>query len=230
MLRASRATLVEEHVQNCPACAMKLSQATGLEDALDQLRVSTMHVRAPAAVERNLRDAFRREAARRRCSVKSAFPWRFVWLSAAALVLLAAGVVFYSSSRQNSLMTVESNRSGNQVEIRPRTPGAAAEALRGDRETAAVNAATISKRRIAKTEETIPERVALRAPMPVSDELSWNGGGSVVRVTLPLSSLTAMGLPLHADLSDPRVTADVWMDPFGAVVGIRLVAPKTNAD
>jgi hypothetical protein len=39
-----------------------------------------------------------------------------------------------------------------------------------------------------------------------------------------------MGLPVHADLSDPRVTADVWMDPFGAVVGIRLVPTKASAD
>jgi hypothetical protein len=62
------------------------------------------------------------------------------------------------------------------------------------------------------------------------DELSLNGGGSIVRVTLPLSGLVAMGIPVHPDASDPRVTADVMMDPFGAVVGIRLVEANTRVN
>ena len=53
-----------------------------------------------------------------------------------------------------------------------------------------------------------------RGPIPVSDVLSLNGGGSIVRVTLPFSSLIAMGVPVRPDLSDSRVTADVWMDPL----------------
>lgn len=231
MLGASRVALVQAHLKDCPACAMRMAEASRLEDALNQLRVSAMQIEAPAAVENNLLEAFRQETAKRGPSIKIALPWRLVWFSATALILLGAAIVFYSTSRPRSPMTVDRNPKGNELEIQPSVPGAAAaEALHGNGETAAENAAAISSRRIAKTEEAIPEGVARRTPIPVSDELSWNGGGSIVRVTLPLSSLTAMGLPLHADLSDPRVTADVWVDPFGAVVGIRLVAAKTSAD
>jgi hypothetical protein len=69
-----------------------------------------------------------------------------------------------------------------------------------------------------------------RGPIPASDVLSLNGGGSIVRVTLPFSSLIAMGVPVRPDLSDSRVTADVWMDPFGAVLGVRVVPAGASAD
>jgi hypothetical protein len=82
----------------------------------------------------------------------------------------------------------------------------------------------------AKLDRSTHRRVGRRSPSPVGDELSLNGGGSVIRVTLPLSSLIAMGVPVHPDTSDPRVTADVMMDPFGAVVGIRLVEANTRVN
>jgi hypothetical protein len=66
--------------------------------------------------------------------------------------------------------------------------------------------------------------------LPVSDELSLNGGGNVVRVTLPFSSLVVMGVPVRPDVSDRRVTADVMMDPFGAVVAIHLVEAKSTVE
>ncbi|HMJ23143.1 MAG TPA: hypothetical protein VK513_14605 [Terriglobales bacterium] len=67
-----------------------------------------------------------------------------------------------------------------------------------------------------------------RFPLPVGDQLSLNGGSRVVRVRLSLSSLVAVGVPVSPDVSDRRVTADVMMDPFGAVVAIRLVQVETS--
>ena len=232
MLRASRAALVQEHVQNCPVCAKKLAEIVKMQNALDQFRASTMHMQAPAAVERHLLDAFRQEAAKRRPSVERAFPWRLVWASFAALVLAAAGILFYSRVQQNFL--VESNGKGSEVEIKPSLSpgisGAATQAFDESRRSIAENHATVSERHVVKAGGRVPERLARQYSIPANDELSLNGGGSIVRVTLPLSSLTAMGLPVHPDLSDPRVTADVWMDPFGAVVRIRLVAGNASAD
>jgi hypothetical protein len=235
MLRASRAALVQEHVQNCPVCAKKLAEIAKMQDALDQLRVSTMHMHAPAAVERQVLDAFRQEAAKRHPSVGRTFLWRLVWASFAVFVLTVAGILFYSMLRPNSVAKVEGNGKGREVvEIQPSfSPGVssvAVQALDENRRSAAKNPATTSRRHDAKAGRTAPERVVQRSPIPVNDELSLNGGGSIVRVTLPLSSLTAMGLPVHPDLSDPRVTADVWMDPFGAVVRIRLVAENASAN
>jgi hypothetical protein len=49
-------------------------------------------------------------------------------------------------------------------------------------------------------------------------------------VTVPLSSLVAMGVPVHPEVSDGRVTADVMMDPFGAVVAVHLVEVRPTAN
>jgi hypothetical protein len=234
LLRASTAAVIQAHVENCQVCAKKMAQTTRLQDALNQLRVSTMHLQAPAAVERNLLDAFRQQAARRRTSVGRASAWRLAWLSAGALVLLVAGFELYSSLRPHSLLKSDNNSKGNKLEIQlPSSPGlsgAAREALNRNSGASAENAASVSKRRVAQADKPISRRIARNASIPPSDELSLNGGGSVVRVTLPFSSLTAMGLPVRPDLSDTRVTADVWMDPFGAVVGIRLVPAGASAD
>jgi hypothetical protein len=63
--------------------------------------------------------------------------------------------------------------------------------------------------------------------MPLGDDLSLNGGSNVVRMTLPLSSLVAMGVPVRPDVSERWVTADVMRDPFGAVVAIHIVEGKS---
>jgi len=222
-LRASKAAVMQAHVENCPVCAKKMAQATRLQDALDQLRVATMHLQAPAAVDRNLLDAYRQQAARRRTSVGRASVWRFVWLSAAALVLLAAGLRLYSGF-STKLPVKSENKSKLEMQMPP-SPGPSAAAKEAFNENP-----DVSKRRVTQADKPISRRTVRNASMPPSDELSLNGGGSVVRVTLPFSSLTAMGLPVRPDLSDTRVTADVWIDPFGAVVGIRLVPGGASAD
>jgi hypothetical protein len=80
-----------------------------------------------------------------------------------------------------------------------------------------------------KLNRPAPEGIGQRSLMPL-DALSLNGGSNVVRVTLPLSSLVAMGVPMRPDLSDRRVTADVMRDPFGAVVAVHLVEAKPRVE
>lgn len=233
MLRASRAALLREHIEKCSACAMKVAESTRLEDGLDQFRISMTEMQAPAAIGRKLLEAFRRETARRRSSVDSVFPWKLGWLS--AVILLAAGtVIFFSSLPPNTPAKVESSKHRNELQIHarlsPGVSGAAAEVFKQNRRTHAEEAATATPQLEKPARRPMPERVARRAPIVASDELSLNGGGSIVRVTLPFSSLSAMGVPVRPDTPDTRVMADVWMDPFGAVVGIRLVPPRTRAN
>lgn len=234
LLRASKAAGIQAHVEDCPVCAKKMAEEARLQGALDRLRVSTMHLQASAAVERNLLGAFRQQAARRRTTVGRASAWRLVWLSAAVLVLLAAGLRLYSSLPAKFPLKSENTSKGSRLAIQPASSpglsGAAKEAFHKSPGASAENAATGSRRRVAQADKPISRRMARNASIPPSDELSLNGGGSVVRVTLPFSSLTAMGLPVRPDLTDTRVTADVWMDPYGAVVGIRLVPAGASAD
>jgi hypothetical protein len=225
LLPASRGALVRAHVQNCPACATKMTGAAQLEDALDELRLSTRHMQAPAAVEKTLLSRFHREAAKPRSSVRAALPWRLVWLSAAAVMLVTAGLLFFSRLGPSSPVT----QGKHETEAESRTPyspadsGVVEKASNEHRGVATENPASASRSRFSKARNPKSGTVELRTPATLNDEFSLNGGGSIVRVTLPMSSLTAMGLPVHPDLSDPRVTADVWIDPFGDVMRIRLV-------
>jgi hypothetical protein len=191
-----------------------------------------MHIDAPTAVERNLLAAFRKETARRHATARGALAWRFVWVSVAVLALLAAGLGLYSTLRLHYVAKSENGKNGQSIDLHPtfsqELSGASA-VTPGNRGPATNKVATLSRRHIRKHGRSTPGK-EMRSPIESSDELSLNGGGSIVRVNLPFSSLTAMGLPVRPDLSETRVTADVWLDPFGAVVGIRLVPANASAD
>jgi hypothetical protein len=233
MLSISRAALIQAHVENCPTCAAKMTETTKLDDALDRLRVATKQFQASPEIEKNLLEAFRQETARRRRSSDSVFAWRMAWLCTATLVLVAAGTFLYSRLWLRPPQTHEGNRPGNEARIeapaRPGFSGAATEAFDRYNHVTAERDTRGSTPHRAKAHGAIHESLSGRVAIP-GEDLSMNGGGNIVRVTLPFSSLVAMGVPVRPDISDSRVTADVWMDPFGAVVGIRLVQPKASAD
>jgi hypothetical protein len=233
MLRASRAALIQAHIENCPACATKMTETTKLDDALDQLRVATKHFQASPEIEKNLVAAFRQETAKRRQPLDGVFAWRLAWLCTSTLVLIAAGIFLYSRLSVNPPLTHEGNRPGNVARIGPSAApgfsGATAQAFDPYNHATAEYGTRGSTQHLAKAHRATHESVSERVAIP-GEDLSMNGGGNIVRVTLPFSSLVAMGVPVRPDISDSRVTADVWMDPFGAVVRIRLVQPKTNAD
>lgn len=231
ILRVSKSALIEAHIGNCPTCATKRIEATKLEDALDQLRVATKDFQASPAVENNLLEAFRRETSKRHRSLHMVFGWRLACISTAALALIVAGVFLYARLRPNSLVTDQGNGAGHPVQILtpsvPRFSDSRAEAF--DKQPSAENDRRRSAQTIAKMSKAIAESSARHMAIPAAD-LSLNGGGSVVRVTLPLSSLLAMGVPVHPETTDPRVMADVTLDPFGAVVGVRLVDEESKAN
>jgi hypothetical protein len=170
-------------------------------------------------------------------------PWRLVWGSAAALGLVAVVVMLYSALSLRD-PAVRSNgtdsygRSGGEHAVQERLPtissdsGATPDRLNaeGDRSSAKRPAAGGSGRAVAKLDRPPQVQGEQSSSMLARDDWSLNGGGSIVRVTLPLSSLVAMGVPVDPDVSDPRVTADVVMDPFGAVMAIRLVEAKTSVN
>ena len=234
MLRTSKAALVQEHVKDCPACATRIAETTRLEGALVQFRVSTKHMEAPVSVEEKLLHTFRENAARRHSARGFVFPWKLVWVSMAAVVLVVTGILLRSKLTPDSVHPEQTKNSSSKGRIAPPSvpdiSSARATASDQSRNPGKGNPRIILKRRLGEAHaRTIEPR---RAPSVVeaSDVLSLNGGGSVVRVTLPVSSLVAMGVPVRPDLSESRVTADVWMDPFGAVVGVRLVPASTSAD
>jgi len=232
MLRASKAALIQEHVNSCRTCATRMGEISRLEKALDHLRVSRMHIEAPPSVEKELLRAFRERAARRHLGTRLAFSWKLAWLAAATLTLVVTSLLMYSKLKPNSTLTEKTERSGSERVISPRSVPVIASAASGIDRTqkpSPTNPRSTPKRRLAQAGTGITQAGRVLHFVPVSDSLSLNGGGSVVRVTLPVSSLAAMGVPVRPDLSENRVTADVWRDPFGAVEGVRLVPANANA-
>jgi hypothetical protein len=225
--------LARSHAQSCPACAAKMSEIAEMNDALDQLRLSTRHMEAPPAVEMNLVAKFHKGITARTPSVATTFPWRWVWGPAAVLLLVAAGFVLYSTLKPRSPIAVHTG-GGEQEHLAQRqlsrVPSGATAGGIGieDHLSNADRIVTASPGgNVAKVGKPGHEQMR-RFPLPVGDQLSLNGGSRVVRVRLSLSSLVAVGVPVSPDVSDRRVTADVMMDPFGAVVAIRLVQVETS--
>jgi hypothetical protein len=86
-----------------------------------------------------------------------------------------------------------------------------------------------SAQRVWKVRRSIAESGVGQIAVPAAD-LSLNGGGSIIRVTLPLSGLQVMGVPVDSEASDPLVMADLTLDPFGGIVGFRLVEAVSKAN
>ncbi len=189
--------LAKSHAQGCSACAAKVSEIAEVNDALDQLRFSTMHMEAPAAVEMNLLAGFRRRINIRTPSVATTFPWRVVWGSAAAL-LLVAGIMLYSMLRPGSPTTVRIERKDHQ-----HLP----------QEELAVLSRGTAGRAVIVNHSSSADLTGAASPK-----------GDGAKLAKPIH------VPVYPDASDRRVTADVMMDPFGAVVAIHLVEVKPSVN
>jgi hypothetical protein len=227
MWKVTRSVLIKAHIENCPACTTKMIETTKLNNALDQLRVATKHFQASPAVEKHLLEAFRRETSGRHHSLHMGFGLRLARLSTAALALIVAGILLYPRLRPTPLVTDQGNGAGDKV--RTVTPSVPELSINLNNQPRTEDDRRSSGHRIAKVRKSKAEASAKQMAIPAED-LSLNGGGSIVRVTLPLSGLLAMGVPVHPEASDPRVTADVTLDPFGAVVGVHLVDAESKAN
>jgi hypothetical protein len=234
MSSVSVLNLAKQHAESCSACAAKMSEVSRLETVLDELRRSTIRIEVPATIESNLLDEFRQQEAWRAPYGPSTFRWRLVWGAAAALALVAA-LVFYAELRARPSVTVVEARTEHSAQQSPSLlhSGAGSDQRSIENHYSGADRPGLASANTdrAATRTTRPEKPAWRESIsPPRDEFSLNGGGNVVRVTLPLASLSAMGVPIYPELSDRRVTADVARDAFGAVIAIRLVetTPSTN--
>ena len=241
MTGVSVVNLAKEHAQSCSACAAKMSEISHLDDALHQLRISTIGMEAPGNIERGLLATFRERTRPQDSPINRLVPWRVAWVPVAALLIVAGAVAFYpaTSLRKSSAHKIapeagrhiEANR---PVQQSPTVAGSVVTPNRSERVRNRSNVERIAAARsvgvTAKVNQPRRAGGTQASPVVVGDDLALNGGGSVLRVTLPLSSLVAMGVPDHPEASDPRVTADVTMDPFGTVVGIRLVEANTKVN
>jgi len=224
--------LLRTHAENCSACAAKMAETSKLNDGLDQLRLSDMQVESPASIESKLLVEFRRRTDLR---PPITFRWRVVWAPAIALTLIA-GLVFYSVRGARSPITVQTHIPRHRAYQLPSLPLHTSAGLDrtsiGNHKAGAERPQSTNLSRKPQTNQIRKPNNQVRpdALWPTRNELSLNGGGNVVRVTLSLSSLVVMGVPIYPEVSDRRVIADVTRDPFGAIISIHLVESKPSTN
>lgn len=92
-------------------------------------------------------------------------------------------------------------------------------------EVAAVNASDTAKRRTAnrRPRATVTETVTDYYPLTALAGSAMPQGGQVVRVRLPRSALSALGLPMNVERAGEQVQADVVIGDDGLAHAIRFV-------
>jgi hypothetical protein len=224
-------SLAELHAQTCVECANWPSDLARLHAGFDQLRACSSQMQAPARVENNLLAAFRQSTTANRSLVGTSFG-RFV-LAAAAVLLLVVGITLYATLRPKPAITAQRERVGRGhkgAEVIPQQRALApfagqAAQINRKRVRARANHARPADNLVARGNQASEQMLQQIRVLP-GEQFSLNGGSNVIRVNLPLSSLATVGIPMYADLPDRQVTADVALDPFGAIIAIRLVGTK----
>ena len=228
--------LAQSHVQSCSACRRRSSDQARLHAVLDQLRASTSQVGAPNRVETNLLAAFR-QSTKRDASFIATNPTRLFWVPAAAFLLLAFSITLYITLRTKPGFmlqhgSVRQADKGPEAVLRHQASPALSDRKTAEATSQSARAGAKPRRPLRPADNLAMQRNLLRRQTtqqvrtPADEQLSLNGGSTVFRVNLPLSSLGAVGVPMYPDLPDRQVTADVAVDPFGAIIAIRLVEMK----
>lgn len=155
-----------------------------------------------------------------------------MWASAATVLLLMSGVTLYFTLKPKAQTTAQSAKPESKGRALPWQPSPAFSARHDTTAVPGIGRAGTNQRHprrpaenLAAHDNLVHGKAIPQVRVP-AEQLSLNGGSTVFRVTLPLSSLAAVGVSTYPDLPDRQVTADVAVDPFGAIIAVRLVGVK----
>lgn len=225
--------LAHQHQASCPRCRQALSGLPNVNAALTLLRSATERYEASGEVERNLLAIYREHIESLPRGIQQR--WRFSrW--AVAAVLVVAGLAGYFGMRTKSPFSVKPNMTAvsGGVTLNSRPPALNRLAKRRQRPkrpaTTRRDMVTIAKASPANQENssrtTAIENEPKREEVAADSAVPTAEGGTVMRVTLPASSLQMIGLPVAPDAANRRVTADITIDPYGVVQRMDLVGPR----
>lgn len=222
-----------EHSGGCGACGQRLRDEDMLSRGLRTLAADMSSAVAPAAIESNLRAAFR---AREVTAPTVSNSLRYASLAAAAVVLMVFSVAALRLRNENAVPEIPANP----------TTSSLASVVPITKEAAAISEASIGapphKQRVLRN-RTAPR--IQRSPSPSEDAVAVNNhpievttdfmplsylntanlqdGGQIVRVELPRSALANFGLPVNMERYNERVKADVLLGVDGLAHAIRFV-------
>jgi hypothetical protein len=194
------------HARVCPKCARVLRAQQSLSAALSVLAENET-ARLPATLENRLLGHFDPPSRRR----LAASWWAIVALTGAAALAAVIFLVQAPSPPVKALAAVEPTPAMSQkITEPPITPHIATIARR-------------SRTQRPKPVEVAPENQLAFMPLPYAAPLLPTERLEVVRVNLPASALTSMGVPVIALEPEMRLNADLVIGENGLARAVRLV-------
>jgi hypothetical protein len=224
------------HLANCPRCRNTFGGVADANAALELLRDASKSLEASDEIERDLLITFRE---RKELLLRGGQQrWHFSrWAVAAALVIVA-GVVGYIGMHVKFVHPMSPTLSSASVSSPSNAKHPILNRLAKKKDRPMRLHTTPSKTAIIAKSVNVPhenkdvseairpepkrEAVASSSAPPVPE----NEGGTILRVTVPASSLQMIGLPVLPETANRRVTADITLDPYGVVQRVDLVQPR----
>jgi hypothetical protein len=229
-----------EHIRRCTTCATLLVEERALSRDLRALSARCAAEEIPERIENALLAAFRQAPAQtRRPAPTVVAPRRRRWsLAVAAFALLTFSISlagWIASSHKLEAPSIGSTGGGasptsggappeKSVQTRPQV----AVVLRPDRRLPAQRSEKRQKRsananRLSASNDASSEFVTPFFPVMQGGELIPLEGGQVVRVRMPRSNLTQLGIPFNQERASETIRADVLLSNDGLARAIRLV-------
>ena len=212
------------HTEVCVRCAAHLAEERALLAGVRAVVVGLAEQEAPARVEAALLTAFREQVTSASPSVipmrvrdRRWTSWQRGAIAAGILVLVALPAIFW----QRAGSPTRSTRSGAQ------TPLPVPSAIGREREIAQQPVAPRPRHRVhhqahgnnSDEVEVVTEFFSLRE----GEDLNALESGRLVRVELPGSALSEVGLPVQPETVNTTVKADVMLGDDGLARAIRFV-------
>jgi hypothetical protein len=223
------------HLANCPRCRETFGGVANADTALELLRDASKSLEASDEIERDLLATFREQ--KELLLRGGPQRWYFSQWAIAALIIVA-GVVGYIGMRAKFVRSVSPNLPSVSVSRPSNAKHSALNRLAKQKDRPKRLHSTPPKAVVIAKSGNVPhenkdvseairpeakrEAVAGSSARPVAE----NEGGTIVRVTEPASSLEMIGVPVLPETANRRVTADITLDPYGAVQRVDLVQPR----
>jgi len=229
-----------EHIRMCAPCATLLVEERALSRDLRALSARCAAEEMPERIETALLAAFR-QAPGRTCMSASTIVAprrRRRLLAVAAIALITFGISlagWIASSHKRGTPAVDSTGGVASPTIVPAPPEKSdqtrpqvAVVLRPDRRIPAPRSEKRQKRstnpnRLSAGNDAPSEFVTPFFPVMQGGELIPLEGGQVVRVRMPRSNLTQLGIPFNQERASETIKADVLLSNDGLARAIRLV-------
>ena len=216
------------HAENCSQCAARLTEERALLVGIRSVIAEISEKETPARVETSLLAAFRTQtlAAATRATKpmpvrRNRFGWRTVAVAAAIVLMLSALLAVWLRPDTPQRQT------GKEPNRPEKTMPAPATADDGNRDVVNVKDSSAPRRRKRRLVATNPDKAEFTTQffplMGSAEDLSTLENVRLVRVELPGSALSDVGLRVVPENRNTPVKADVVLGPDGSARAIRFV-------